>query len=103
MFFNSCQMVHLFHNKISVFIHNFQHITNNFKTQSSLRRVENRAEKIKHYDDGNEMSDWSKLTSYTRWKTMLTFESDLENPVLCIFIILCLLTRLCYGHFVWKT
>ena len=50
-------MVYLFQNEISVFIHDFQLITKNCQTQSSLMRVENHADEIENYFDGNEMSD----------------------------------------------
>ena len=80
MFFNSCQMVYLLQNEISLSTHDFQHITKNCQTQSSLSRVENHVEEIKNYCDGNEMSDWCGLTSCTRWITMFTLKSDLENP-----------------------
>ena len=43
--------------------------------------VENHAEEVKNYDDGNEISDWCRLTSCTRWITTLTFATDLQNPV----------------------
>ena len=39
------------HNNISVLRRDFQQITNNCQTQSSLRRVENHADEIKNYDD----------------------------------------------------
>ena len=66
MFFNSCQVVYLSLNEISVSTHDFQHIANNCQTQSNLRHVENHAEEIKNYDDGNEISDWCGLTTCTR-------------------------------------
>ena len=50
-------MMYLLQNEISVFAHDFQHITKNCQTQSSLRRVENHTEEIKNYFYGNEMSD----------------------------------------------
>ena len=56
------------------FLHMILDTTNNCQTQSSLWRVENHADEIKNYFDGNEMSDWCGLT-------MFTFESDLENPL----------------------
>ena len=57
IFFNSYQMVYLFQHEISVSTHDFQHITKNCQTQTSLGGVENHAVEIKHYFDGNEMSD----------------------------------------------
>ena len=50
-------MVYLFQNEISVFTHDFKHITKNWQTQSSLSRVENHTEEKKNYDEGTEMSD----------------------------------------------
>ena len=57
MFFNSCQIMHLHTNEISVFTHDFQHIPKNCQTHSSLKRVENHTEEIKNDDEGNEKSD----------------------------------------------
>ena len=74
-------MMHLLHNDISVFTHDFKHITKNCQTQSSLSRVENHGEEIKNYYDGNEISDWCGSTSCTQCITTITFEADLENPV----------------------
>ena len=48
-------MIYLLQNEISVSTHDFQHITKNCQAQSSLSRVENHAEEIEHYDDGNEL------------------------------------------------
>ena len=48
-------MIDLRQNEISISTHDFQHITKNCQTQSSLSHVENHAEEIKHYDDGNEL------------------------------------------------
>ena len=62
----------------SVSTHDFQHITKNCQTQSSFSHVENHAEIIKNYYNGNEMSDLCGITFCTRWITMFTFESDLE-------------------------
>ena len=53
MFFNRCQIFYLLQNEIS----DFQHKTKNCHTQSSLIRVENHADEIQNYVDGNEMSD----------------------------------------------
>ena len=39
--------------------------------------VENHADEIKNYYDGNEISDWCALTPCTRWIIMFTFESEL--------------------------
>ena len=50
-------MMHLLHNEISVFTHDFQHITKNYQTQSSKRGVEKHAEENRNYDDGNGISD----------------------------------------------
>ena len=50
-------MVYLFQNEIAVSTHDFQHVTKNCQTQSSLSRVENHAVEIKNYVDGYEMSD----------------------------------------------
>ena len=86
MFFNSCQMVYLLQNEISVSTHDSQHTTKSCKTQSSLKRVENHAVDFKNYYDGNEMSDRCGTTFCTRWITMFTFETNLENPVMmCTF------------------
>ena len=49
IFFNSCQMVYLHHDNISVFTHDFQHTTKNCPTHSSLRRAENYVQEPKHY------------------------------------------------------
>ena len=57
MFFNSCQLVYLFQNKILVATHDLQHITKKCQNQSSLSRVENHAIEIKSYYNGYEMSD----------------------------------------------
>ena len=46
-------MVYLYQNDISVLTHGFQYITNISQTQSNLRCVENHAEEIKNYYDGN--------------------------------------------------
>ena len=43
MIFNSCQIL--------VFTYDFQYITRNCQTQSSLRRVEDHADEIKNYID----------------------------------------------------
>ena len=84
MFFNICQMVCLFQNEISVSTNDFQHITKNCQTQSSLSGVENHAVEIKNYFDRNEMSDRCGTTFGMWWLTMFTFEIDLENPVIII-------------------
>ena len=47
MFFNSYLMVYLLRNEISVLTHDFQQITKNSQIPSSLRRVQNHAEKNK--------------------------------------------------------
>ena len=79
--FNSCQMVYLLQNEISVSILDFQHKTKNWPTQSSFSRVENHDVEIKNYCDGNEMSDLCGTTFCMRWITIITFETDFENPV----------------------
>ena len=80
MFFNSCQMVYFFQNEISVSTHYFQHITKSCQSQYNLSHVENHAQEIINYNDGNEILDWCGLTisCYTRWITMFTFETELE-------------------------
>ena len=74
MFFNSCQMVYLLQNKISVSTQDIQHISKNCQTQSSLSRVENHVEEIKHYCDGNEMSDCFDTFPALRAKTKIFFK-----------------------------
>ena len=68
MFFNSCQIVPLLQNQISVSTYDFQHIKKNCKIQSSLSRVENYAGEIKNYCDGN-----------------VYILNDLDNPVSRIY------------------
>ena len=75
MCFDSCQQLYLLHNELSIFTLDFQHITKNCQTQSSLIRVDNHAVEIKNYYDGYEMSDRCGTT-------MFTFETDVENPVI---------------------
>ena len=63
--------------------HDFQHTTTmNCQTQSSLSRVENHAEEIKNYYDGNEVSEARGLRSCTRRITTFTFETNLEIHVI---------------------
>ena len=47
----------LHQHKILVPTHDFQHTTKNVQTQSSLRRVENHVEELKHYCDANTTFD----------------------------------------------
>ena len=50
-------MVYLVENEVKDKFYDFQHITKNCQTQSSLSRAENNAAEIKHYYDGNEVSN----------------------------------------------
>ena len=50
-------MVYLFQHEISVSTNDFQRLTKNCQTQSSLSRDENQAVEIRNYYDENEMSD----------------------------------------------
>ena len=81
MFFNSYQIVYWLQKEISLLTYDFQHITKNCQTQSSLSCVEIHAEEIKNYDDENEISDRYRLTCCTRRITTFTFDTDLDNPV----------------------
>ena len=73
-------------NENSVFTHDFQHITKNCQTQSSLSSVENHAEEFKNYYDGNGnvRSMWNNilhavnnLWSKLIWKTLYENEKQL--------------------------
>ena len=81
-------MFYLLQNEMSVSTHDFQLFSKHCQTQYSLSRVENHAEEIKNYYDGNEMSDRCWVTFCTRWIIMLTFETDLENPIIHVYLML---------------
>lgn len=84
MFFNSCHIVYKHHNKRSVLTHDFELITKNYQTKSSLRSVENLMEEQKHYCDANiTISQLLKHISQAMKVMLLTLE--MESDKTCNF------------------
>ena len=84
MFFNSCHIMYRHYNKHSVLTHDFQLITKNCHTQSSLRSVENQMEKHKNYCVANiTISQLLKHISQAMKVMLLTLE--MESDKTCNF------------------